>query len=125
MIQEIGRPVPPGDEDGRTLAARDAQAPLRDRLRSILEVVPGERWLQPELGCRLHTIPLDDDGYARPIVAALVAEALTRWAPDLEADRVEVTELRGGRVRLCVRTRGSWVDLWVRHRSPASSGEES
>ena len=92
-----------------------------ERARLVLEVVPGERRLLPEFGCRIHLLPSIRTKAERHLAAALVEEALDCWVPDLHIDRVEILGVDGGCIRLALRKQGSWRELRLTHRFPASA----
>jgi phage baseplate assembly protein W len=101
------------------------ELPARDdlkRARLVLEIVPGERRLLPEFGCRIHLLPSIATEAERHLAAALVEEALDLWVPYLRIDRAEVLGVEGGWIRLALRTHGSWSEMLLKHRAPTSSG---
>lgn len=83
--------------------------------RLVLEIVPGERRLLPEFGCRIHELDLQTQR-AREVAAAFVEEALERWTPRLGVDRAEIGELQAGRVEVSLHEAGLWHRLWITHR---------
>ncbi len=98
------------DGSGRMTTGR--RQPLLDSARLVLEVVPGERPLLPEFGCRIHHLEALKSERERQLAAALVEEALERWTPWLGVERVEVLEAAAGdSVRLALRVRGSWHEM--------------
>jgi phage baseplate assembly protein W len=105
--------------DGGRLAGTRPD-PLVDTAKLILEVVPGERWLLPEFGCRIHLLQRLDSAADRHVGAALVEEALTRWAPDLRVDRAEVLAVDGRRIEVALRAGGLWHHLEITHRNPVA-----
>ena len=54
---------------------------LKERLRLILEVRPGERALLPSFGCRVHELPAIETEHERRLAEVLIEEALHDWAP--------------------------------------------
>jgi phage baseplate assembly protein W len=94
-----------------------------DRLRLLLEVVPGERPLLPEFGCVIHQLPSLAGVEERQIAGALVEETIERWMPRLGVERVEVLSASEGRARLALRVRGSWHDLDLELRKEPPGGE--
>ena len=117
---EIGRRAGAGWSLPFRLDGRGRQQPLVDTARLVLEVIPGERPLMPEFGCRLHHLTSLDGERERQIAAALVEEALERWTPWLGVERVEVLEAAQGEVRLALRARGSWHEMSLSLRRPAA-----
>ncbi len=93
-----------------------------ERARLVLEVVPGERRLLPEFGCRMHLLPSIRTAAERHLAEALVEEALESWAPDLRFDRAEIREVEDGWILLALRKQGSWFELRLAHRFSAPSG---
>ena len=92
-----------------------------ERARLVLEVVPGERRLLPEFGCRIHLLPSIRTKAEQHLAAALVEEALETWVPDLHFDRAEILGIEGRWIRLALRKQGSWLELRLAHRVSASS----
>lgn len=110
-----GRPLS-GDARPRSLAAT---------ARLVLEVVPGERPLEPEFGCRIHFLEDIDGSGGRALAGALVEEALERWVPQLRVDRAVVSVLRGDELEVRLRTGGKWHCLSLRHRRSSLAGREA
>ena len=107
--------------EGRFLDQRPQ--PLISTARLILEVGPGERRLLPEFGCRIHWLPgLSTEG-ERQLGAALVEEALDRWAPYLGVDRAEIRSVEDGMVLVALRANGEWHELSLTHRPELRRGE--
>ncbi len=104
-----------GDLGGKTLGG------LADRLRLVLGVAPGERPLLPGFGCGLHRMRSITTERERQIAAALVEEALDRWAPWARVDRVEVARVTAGRVDLVIWTATEKMELEV-ERAAAQRG---
>jgi phage baseplate assembly protein W len=102
-----------------------AAGSVLDRLRLLLEVVPGERPLLPEFGCVIHQLPSLAGVEERQIAGALVEEAIERWMPRLGVERVEVLGASERRARLALRVRGSWHDLELELRKEGESGDDS
>lgn len=113
-------PLVPGP-DGRLPAERSR--PVEDTLRLVLDVVPGERRLLPEFGCRIHFLGALEDARSLALAASLVEEAIERWAPDLGADRVEVAPLDGPGAEVSVRAGGTWHRVRIPLRTPRDASE--
>jgi phage baseplate assembly protein W len=96
--------------------------PVVSTARLILEIVPGERRLLPEFGCRIHSLPSLSTPGERQLGAALVEEALDRWAPSLGIDRAEILSVEEGKVRMTLRAHGAWHELSLTHRTDARHG---
>jgi phage baseplate assembly protein W len=121
MIRTTDEPFPSKlDEPGPPGAPYSA---LAERARLVLEIVPGERRLLPELGCRLHSLPHLATTAERQLAAACVEEALERWVPALGVERAEVTGSGRGWVDLRLRAGGAWHELRVTHRHAARREE--
>jgi len=99
-----------------------------ERMRRVLEIVPGERPLLPQFGCRIHFLSSLATREDRLLAAALVEEALERWLPELRVDRAEVLGSYDGLIRLALLTGGTWYGLEIKHRHPSrarsAEGEE-
>ena len=107
------------DEGGswsREDARDEALSPLARTARLILEVVPGERRLLPEFGCRVHQLPAISTDADRRLAAALIEEALDLWVPSLRVDRAEVTSAEDGSIAISLRARGASHALTITHR---------
>ena len=96
---------------------------LVNTARRVLEIVPGERRLIPEFGCRVHSLESFGSSHARCIGAELIADALRRWAPQLAARRVEIDGYEDGLIHASI-----WVPLGrcsfrIRHRAPQPASE--
>jgi len=93
--------------------------------RLVLEVVPGERSLEPEFGCRIHFLEGIDSSGACALAGALVEEALERWVPQLRVDRAVVSVLRGDELEVRLRTGGEWHCMTLRHRRSSLARREA
>ena len=90
--------------------------------RRVLEIVPRERRLLPEFGCRIHALGSLRTTRDRDLAAGLVEEALERWVPDLGIDRAEVRPSRDGWIRVAIHVAGRWSEFEIKHRR---EGDES
>jgi len=65
---------------------------IEQAIRIILETAPGERVMRPAFGCGLHRLVFAPNS---PTTAGLVAyhvrEALGRWEPRIEVERIDVS----------------------------------
>lgn len=114
--------VDPASSD-RTAAHRPG-ADVVARARRVLEIVPGERRLLPEFGCRIHALRALGTTRDRELAAGLVEEALERWT-DLDVDRAEVRPTGDdGWIRVAVRVAGRWHELEIKHRRERSRSPE-
>jgi hypothetical protein len=80
--------------------------PVEDSLRLVLDVVPGERPLRPEFGCRVHFLEPVAGEVDGQLAAALVEEAVERWLGWLGVRRVDVDSQEAGALRLRLRLDG-------------------
>lgn len=107
-------------DDGGSWPREDAHgealSPLARTARLVLEVVPGERRLLPEFGCRVHLLPAIATDADRRLAAALIEEALDLWAPSLRVDRADVTSAEDGAIAVVLRARGAAHALTITHR---------
>jgi len=101
----------------------DPPSSVFSRAALVLEVVPGERRLLPEFGCRIHRLPSIQTDAECQLAAALVEEALERWVPGLGVERAEVETTEEERcLRIRLRVAGAWHSLAIPHR--VEGGEE-
>jgi len=74
------------------IAMATGESDIEQSIRIILETAPGERVMRPEFGCGLHNLVFAPNS---PTTAGLVdyhvREALGRWEPRIEVERVDVT----------------------------------
>jgi phage baseplate assembly protein W len=73
---------------------------LKERLRLILEVRPGERALLPSFGCRVHELPAIETEHERRLAEVLIEEALHDWAPWAGVRRVLLLSVEEERISL-------------------------
>lgn len=82
-------PVGVNNRGGMALAS--GQTDIEQSIRIILETAPGERVMRPEFGCGLHRLVFAPNS---PTTAGLVdyhvREALGRWEPRIEVERVNI-----------------------------------
>jgi phage baseplate assembly protein W len=121
--------VSPASEQRRSFpfAFEGRTRPAEETLRLVLEVAPGERPLLPEFGCRVHLLPAIGSLRARQVAAALIEEAVERWAPSLEIERAEVRDADSEKLEVSVRLRGrpSPCELTLFLRSAAMPGRST
>jgi hypothetical protein len=96
---------------------------VRERLRLVLEVEPGERPLLPEFGCAVHRMPSIESEHERQIAAVLVEEALERWAPWARVRRADVVGGTPRRLALVLSTPAGKMELEI-ERVRASAGPQ-
>lgn len=117
--------VSPSESDGWSLPLkiqRDGRiresdgGRLLERAQLVLEVVPGERPLQPEFGCRVHQLVSLQTTEERQLAAALLEVALDRWLPQFAVERVDVLDVDGGRLTIALLVAGRRQQLTLEHR---------
>lgn len=86
-----GWAFPLGVDHRGGVALSAGEADIEQSIRIILETAPGERVMRPEFGCGLHRLVFAPNS---PTMADLVSyhirEALGRWEPRIEVERVDV-----------------------------------
>ena len=86
-----GWAFPVGVDHRGGVALTGGEDDIEQSIRVILETAPGERVMRPEFGCGLHRLVFAPNS---PTTAGLVAyhvrEALGRWEPRIDVERVEV-----------------------------------
>lgn len=100
----IGWPLfPVPDAAGRLRYPSTLDASVRDRVKVILSVRPGELMFHPDFGAGL------DELLGRPNTVALrrdiadrIKESLARWEPRIAVDRVDVEEVEHAPTQLRV-----------------------
>ncbi len=97
---------------GKTPAG--GERPIEETARLILEVAPGERRLLPDFGWRGHQLERLETPVERAAAAIWAEEALERWAPHLEVERVEILEASADEVLLELHRRGSRHPVKIR-----------
>lgn len=107
-------PLEPGP-DGTF--SRERPRSFVDTARLVLEVVPGERRLLPEFGWRGHFLPDLESPAGQALGGVFAEEDLSRWAPDLGVERVDVIRVDGDEVHLVLFKGGSRHPLRVRRRA--------
>jgi phage baseplate assembly protein W len=82
---------PPSLDERGIIALTSDDEEIEQAIRIILSTAPGQRVMRPEFGCRIHELVFAPSG---PAVAGLAAryvrEALGRWEPRIEVQRVVV-----------------------------------
>ena len=115
MISKNSAPLPAEEERG------EPDSEVARAARWVLEIVPGERRLLPEFGCRVHEVESLATPVSREVAAALVEDALERWVPRLRVDRAEVVPSGGGKLAVRLRAGGNWHSLEISHRHPSAA----
>lgn len=81
---------------------------VREAIRIVLGTAKGERVMRPEFGCDIHDYAFDVvDTTTLTLISTAVREALERWEPRIDVERVDTSteELSRGRLLIDVRYR--------------------
>lgn len=97
-------------------ATEESIAHIVQQARQILEIVPGERRLMPSFGCRIHQLDTVQTPLEKSTGAALIEEALERWAPTLAVERAEVDDIGDGWLRVRLKLSAAWCSFNMAHR---------
>lgn len=82
---------PPALDERGTMALTSDQEEIEQAIQIILSTAPGQRVMRPEFGCRIHELVFAPSNSATAGLAArYVQEALGRWEPRIEVQRVNV-----------------------------------
>ncbi len=111
--------------DGALSVDPEREEAVVSAARRVLEIVPRERRLLPEFGCRIHALGSLRTTRDRDLAAGLVEEALERWVPDLGIDRAEVRPSRDGWIRVAIHVVDGWSEFEIRHRRETAESPES
>ena len=100
----IGWPLlPVPDESGQLRYPGTLDASVRQRIRVILSVRPGELMFHPEFGAGLDAlIHQPNTLQLRRDIVDRVSDSLSRWEPRIVVDRVDVEEVEGAPTQLRV-----------------------
>ena len=100
----IGWPLlPVPDEAGQLHFPSSLDASVRQRIRVILSVRPGELMFHPEFGAGLdELIHQPNTLQLRRDIVDRISENLARWEPRISVDRVDVEEVEGSPTHLRV-----------------------
>lgn len=83
---------PPRLNERGTMALTADDNEIEQAIRIILGTAPGQRVMRPEFGCRIHELVFAPNNSATAGLAGrYVVEALGRWEPRIELQRVDVT----------------------------------
>jgi phage baseplate assembly protein W len=94
---------PPTLDERGTLAMTSDEQDVEQSIRIILGTAPGQRVMRPEFGCRVHELVFAPNNTATTGLAGrYVREALGRWEPRIEVQRVEVTPDAENQARLLI-----------------------
>jgi hypothetical protein len=73
------------------LALASGESDIDQAIHIILGTAPGERVMRPEFGCRAHELIFAPrDSTTEGLMVYYVQQALGRWEPRIELDRVRV-----------------------------------
>lgn len=83
---------PPRLNERGTMALTADDNEIEQAIAIILGTVPGQRVMRPEFGCRIHELVFAPNNSATAGLAGrYVVEALGRWEPRIELQRVEAS----------------------------------
>lgn len=100
----IGWPLlPVPNAAGQLRYARSLDASVRDRIRLILSVRPGELMFHPEFGAGLDALLTQPNTLElRRDIVDRITDGLGRWEPRIVVDRVDVEEVEDAPIQLRV-----------------------
>ncbi len=94
---------PPALDERGTVALTNDDDEIEESIRIILATAPGQRVMRPEFGCQIHELVFAPNNAATAGQASrYVTEALGRWEPRIEVQRVDVTQDESDRARLII-----------------------
>ncbi len=74
------------------IALARGERDIEQSIRIILGTVPGERVMRPEFGCRAHELLFEPRNAATAgMMVEYVEQALRRWEPRIQVQKVRVT----------------------------------
>jgi phage baseplate assembly protein W len=83
---------PPLLDERGTIALTSDEEEIEQSIRLILSTAPGQRVMRPEFGCRIHELVFaPNDTTTAGQASRYVTEALRRWEPRINVDRVGIT----------------------------------
>lgn len=86
-----GWSFPPVLDERGTISLTNDTDEIEQAIHIILNTVPGQRVMRPEFGCRIHELVFAPNNTATAGLAQrYVREALGRWEPRIEVQRVDV-----------------------------------
>jgi phage baseplate assembly protein W len=81
---------PPILDDRGTIALTSDEDEIEQSIYIILATAPGQRVMRPDFGCRIHELVFAPNNITTAGMAArYVDEALGRWEPRIELQRVD------------------------------------
>ncbi len=94
---------PPMLDKRGTVALTSDETEIEQAIQIILGTAPGQRVMRPEFGCRIHELVFAPcNATTAGIAARYVAEALGRWEPRIEVQRVDAEPDPNDRSRLLI-----------------------
>jgi hypothetical protein len=85
------------------VATAEAEADIQQSIRIILGTVPGERVMQPDFGCGIHSMVFEVvDAATMTRIASMVRAELTRYEARIELTEVSVDPYQATHGRLDV-----------------------
>jgi phage baseplate assembly protein W len=82
---------PPGLDERGTVALTSDGDEIEQAIRIILSTAPGQRVMRPEFGCRIHDLVFAPNNPGTiGLASRYVREALGRWEPRIQVQRVDV-----------------------------------
>jgi phage baseplate assembly protein W len=90
------------------IALASGEEDITQAIGLILSTAPGERPMRPEFGCEIHNSLFDTiDAETVAEMESAVRDALARWEPRIEVDRVvfDLSEVTEGRLTFTVHYR--------------------
>ena len=74
------------------IALARGERDIEQAIRIVLETAPGERVMRPEFGCHIHELVFAPyDAATEGLAIYYVEEALLRWEPRIDVQRVNVS----------------------------------
>ena len=87
-----GWAFPPRLDQRGQIATVDGPTEIEQAIRIILNTSPGQRVMRPEFGCRLHELVFaPNNSRTAGLAERYVREALGRWEPRIDLEKIEVT----------------------------------
>ncbi|NOZ05233.1 MAG: GPW/gp25 family protein [Chloroflexi bacterium] len=94
---------PPTLDERGTVALTSDDDEIEESIRIILSTAPGQRVMRPEFGCQIHELVFAPNNAATAGLAGrYITEALGRWEPRIEVQRVDATPDDSNRARLMI-----------------------
>lgn len=75
------------------IALARGERDIEQSIRIILGTMPGERVMRPEFGCRVHELLFEPrDAATEGLIIEYVREALGRWEPRINTQKIRVSD---------------------------------